>query len=111
MSTIDRLWPLEGAELWVLPNPSGLNAHYQLPQLVELFAGFRDAIRRQRPEYPIEIAYLEYMSPTLERFIAHCKAGLANYKVPAAVIPVECDQSLPSLASRYSSPGPGPLFQ
>ena len=24
--------------LWVLPNPSGLNAHYQLPALVEAFA-------------------------------------------------------------------------
>jgi hypothetical protein len=28
----------------VLPNPSGLNAHYQLPQLVELFRDFREAI-------------------------------------------------------------------
>jgi len=33
--------PLGGAELWVLPNPSGLNAHYQLPQLVELFSTLR----------------------------------------------------------------------
>jgi TDG/mug DNA glycosylase family protein len=32
------------AETWVLPNPSGLNAHYQLPELVALFAGFRKAI-------------------------------------------------------------------
>jgi TDG/mug DNA glycosylase family protein len=40
--------PLEGAELWVLPNPSGLNAHYQLPQLVELFGQFREAIGRPR---------------------------------------------------------------
>ena len=32
---------LEGAALWVLPNPSGLNAHYQLPALVELFERFR----------------------------------------------------------------------
>ena len=40
---------LHGAELWVLPNPSGLNAHYQLPQLVELFAQFREAIRRPLP--------------------------------------------------------------
>ncbi len=38
---------LEGAELWVLPNPSGLNAHYQLPQLVELFRAFREAIGRR----------------------------------------------------------------
>ena len=29
--------------LWVLPNPSGLNAHYQLPQLVEAFAELRAA--------------------------------------------------------------------
>jgi TDG/mug DNA glycosylase family protein len=27
-----------GAELWVLPNPSGLNAHYQLPDLARLYA-------------------------------------------------------------------------
>jgi TDG/mug DNA glycosylase family protein len=28
---------LEGAEVWVLPSPSGLNANYQLPQLIQLF--------------------------------------------------------------------------
>ena len=28
---------LAGAAVWVLPNPSGLNAHYQLPQLAELY--------------------------------------------------------------------------
>jgi TDG/mug DNA glycosylase family protein len=27
----------EGAEVWLLPNPSGLNANYQLPKLVQLF--------------------------------------------------------------------------
>lgn len=26
------------ANIWVLPNPSGLNAHYQLPELAKLFA-------------------------------------------------------------------------
>lgn len=31
------------ARLWVLPNPSGLNAHYQLPQLVALFRELRNA--------------------------------------------------------------------
>jgi TDG/mug DNA glycosylase family protein len=31
----------EGAEVWVLPNPSGLNANYQLPQLVRLFRRLR----------------------------------------------------------------------
>jgi len=28
-------------EIWVLPNPSGLNAHYQLPQLAEAYAQLR----------------------------------------------------------------------
>ena len=27
-----------GANVWLLPNPSGLNAHYQLPDLANLFA-------------------------------------------------------------------------
>lgn len=31
------------AEIWVLPNPSGLNANYQLPKLVKLFAQLREA--------------------------------------------------------------------
>lgn len=33
-----------GARLWVLPNPSGLNAHYQLPDLARLFAELREAV-------------------------------------------------------------------
>jgi len=28
---------LAGAALWLLPNPSGLQAHYQLPEMTELF--------------------------------------------------------------------------
>jgi TDG/mug DNA glycosylase family protein len=36
---------LGGSELWVLPNPSGLNAHYQLPQLIEVYANLRDRLR------------------------------------------------------------------
>ncbi len=32
---------LAGAEVWALPNPSGLNAHYQLPDFVRLFADLR----------------------------------------------------------------------
>jgi TDG/mug DNA glycosylase family protein len=32
---------LEGASIWVLPSPSGLNANYQLPQLVKLFQALR----------------------------------------------------------------------
>jgi double-stranded uracil-DNA glycosylase len=32
------------ARLWVLPNPSGLNAHYQLAGLAELYRGLRLAV-------------------------------------------------------------------
>ncbi len=28
---------LGGALLWLLPNPSGLQAHYQLPEMSEMF--------------------------------------------------------------------------
>jgi len=31
----------EGARVWLLPNPSGLNANYQLPELVKLFRALR----------------------------------------------------------------------
>jgi double-stranded uracil-DNA glycosylase len=30
-----------GRPVWVLPNPSGLNAHYQLPDLARLYAEAR----------------------------------------------------------------------
>jgi TDG/mug DNA glycosylase family protein len=36
---------LGGSRLWVLPNPSGLNAHYQLPDLVARFVELRRAVR------------------------------------------------------------------
>ena len=36
----ERLGP---SGVWVLPNPSGLNAHYQLPALAALFAQLREA--------------------------------------------------------------------
>jgi len=35
---------LDPARVWVLPNPSGLNAHYQLPALVAEFAELRRAL-------------------------------------------------------------------
>jgi TDG/mug DNA glycosylase family protein len=35
---------LSGARLWVLPNPSGLNAHYQLDDLVREYAALRAAL-------------------------------------------------------------------
>jgi TDG/mug DNA glycosylase family protein len=33
--------PIADSEVWVLPNPSGLNAHYQLPALVHAYAELR----------------------------------------------------------------------
>lgn len=33
---------LGGARLWILPSPSGLNAHYRLDDLAELFAELRE---------------------------------------------------------------------
>jgi double-stranded uracil-DNA glycosylase len=35
--------PLGGARVWILPNPSGLNAHYTLPRLAEAFRELREA--------------------------------------------------------------------
>jgi TDG/mug DNA glycosylase family protein len=34
---------LAGSRVWLLPNPSGLNAHYQVPDLVRAFAELRRA--------------------------------------------------------------------
>jgi TDG/mug DNA glycosylase family protein len=33
-----------GAAVWILPNPSGLNAHYQLPELAAEFRALREAL-------------------------------------------------------------------
>lgn len=36
-----------GRPVWVLPNPSGLNAHYQLPALIRMFGEMRDYARNR----------------------------------------------------------------
>lgn len=36
--------PLGGASLWVLPNPSGLNAHYRVEDLARVYGELRRAI-------------------------------------------------------------------
>jgi TDG/mug DNA glycosylase family protein len=38
---------LEAATAWVLPNPSGLNANYQLEDLARLFRELREAVERE----------------------------------------------------------------
>ena len=40
------------------------------PQWAEPFAAIRERVRAARPEYPIELAFLEVMQPTLEEAIA-----------------------------------------
>lgn len=35
---------IAGAEVWVLPNPSGLNAHYNLPEMAKAFRELREAV-------------------------------------------------------------------
>jgi TDG/mug DNA glycosylase family protein len=35
---------LEGATVWLLPNPSGINAHYQQPDLSKAYAELRAAV-------------------------------------------------------------------
>jgi double-stranded uracil-DNA glycosylase len=39
---------LGGAMLWVLPNPSGLNANHQLADLARAFRDLRDAVEERR---------------------------------------------------------------
>ena len=39
------------------------------PEWALPFEAIRDAVRTQRPEYPIELAYLEMMSPALEEAV------------------------------------------
>jgi TDG/mug DNA glycosylase family protein len=36
--------PIGGSRAWLLPNPSGLNAHYQLGDLAEAFAALRGSL-------------------------------------------------------------------
>jgi TDG/mug DNA glycosylase family protein len=33
-----------GAQVWLLPNPSGLNAHYQLAELAAEYGALRQAV-------------------------------------------------------------------
>jgi double-stranded uracil-DNA glycosylase len=46
----DQHEDLGGARLWVLPNPSGLNAHYQQPDLTAAYAQLRTAMEAASPK-------------------------------------------------------------
>src|SRR3954454_19495782 len=41
---------LEGATVWLLPNPSGINAHYQQPDLTKAYAELRAAVAAMKAE-------------------------------------------------------------
>jgi TDG/mug DNA glycosylase family protein len=41
---------LAGAPVWLLPNPSGLNASWQLPRLAEAYGALREAARARSVE-------------------------------------------------------------
>jgi len=40
---------LGSAQVWLLPNPSGLNAHYQLPDLARVFGELKAAVESRSP--------------------------------------------------------------
>lgn len=41
---------IAGTPVWVLPNPSGLNAHSDLPKLARLFAELREAVGHEQED-------------------------------------------------------------
>jgi TDG/mug DNA glycosylase family protein len=41
---------IEDVPIWVLPNPSGLNAHFQIEELAALFATLRESLIVEAPE-------------------------------------------------------------
>ena len=55
------------------------------PEWARPFEEIRERVRASRPEYPIELAYLENMPPTLEEAIASLaqEGALVDHGVPA----------------------------
>jgi TDG/mug DNA glycosylase family protein len=45
-AAVGQTGTLGRSALWILPNPSGLNAHYQLPQLAQMFSALRVSTSR-----------------------------------------------------------------
>lgn len=52
------------------------------PEWARPFEAIREIVRKQRPEYPIELAYLDFMSPTLEEAIG----ALVSEGAPAITV-------------------------
>jgi sirohydrochlorin cobaltochelatase len=55
------------------------------PEWARPFEAIRDRVRRSRPEYPIALAYLEMMSPSLEEAVA---AVIAEGAMTVVVFPL-----------------------
>ena len=52
------------------------------PEWARPFEEIRDRVRASRPEYPIELAYLEMMEPTLDAAIESlCREGASSITV------------------------------
>lgn len=47
-----QLERIGASRLWVLPNPSGLNAHHQLADLIRAFKALRRAVEADSPASP-----------------------------------------------------------
>lgn len=48
------------------------------PEWARPFEAIRDRLRRERPEYPVALAYLEQMQPTLDEAVAALAAEGAS---------------------------------
>ena len=46
-------WPMGATEVWVLPNPSGLNAHYTVDDLAAIYREFRLAVTQTSGFQPV----------------------------------------------------------
>jgi TDG/mug DNA glycosylase family protein len=94
---------LGGARLWILPNPSGLNAHTSVPLLAEDMRRLREAL--DDAELCCRLS-----SRTFTTRIATCRASAARWSVmgvaardgPCAVLP-----STHGLSADYGSDAPG----
>jgi len=98
------------AETWVAPNPSGLNAHHQLPDLARWYAELRGLPRSARERAsrqgdPVEVAPLAALAQEPAAFV------LAPGAPPVLVVGAELDDPLgheQRAATRGEHLQPGP---
>jgi TDG/mug DNA glycosylase family protein len=54
---------IEDTQVWVLPNPSGLNAHWTAPQLAEAFSQLKEAVETANEAQPRSLLKTGRLSP------------------------------------------------